>query len=218
MSIRKGSVYIAGNNISIDGDTISYNSNNSLQSVGNINKNIAVGSVDKLFDWVGTTAQYIAQDVETLHPEWICYITDDQGTGVGAVYNVNQADARFFIKNNDTDTTTISSLSMPSDRYETITLLASGNTYTATANGLFTFKMKCGSSSSTKTVTISSVSGKYVEYLVITNNMQSKNQYMTHWVKAGDSITISWDTSAITTADCELTFIYAEGNPSPVNP
>ena len=214
MSIRKGSVYIAGNNISIDGDTISYNSNNSLQSVGNINKNIAVGSVDKLFDWVGTTAQYIAQDVETLHPEWICYITDDQGTGVGAVYNTTQADARFFKKNDDTDSITISSLSMPSDRYETVTLLASGNTYTATANGLFAFKMKCSSAGATKTVTLSSVSGTYTEYIVITNNMQGKNQYMNHWVKAGDVITISWDSGALATTGSELTFIYAEGNPT----
>lgn len=141
MSIRKGSVYIAGNNISIDGDTISYNSNNSLQSLGNINKNIAVGSVDKLFDWVGTTAQYIAQDIETLHPEWICYITDDQGTGVGAVYNTAQADARFFKKNDDTDSITISGLGMPDiTRCEDLTILASNTIYTSPANGWYSLR------------------------------------------------------------------------------
>jgi len=209
MSIIKNGQLIAGIT-PIDSTSVTYNTNGALQSVGNINKNTATGADAVKYDWVGTLSQYTTQDIENTHPEWTCYITDDQG-GIGPIYNAAQSDLRYFKKDVD-DKIIISGLGMPSDRYESVTLLASGNSYTATANGLFSFKMKCGSSSSTKTVTISSVSGKYVEYLVITNNMQSKNQYMTHWVKSGDSITISWDTNAITTADCELTFIYAEGN------
>jgi len=213
MSIIKNGQLIAGIT-PIDSTSVTYNTNGALQSVGNINKNTATGADAVKYDWVGTTAEYVAQDIETLHPEWICYITDDQGTGVGAVYNVNQADARFFKKNDDTDSITISGLGMPSDRYETVTLLASGNTYTAPANGMFAFKMKCSSAGATKTVTLSSVSDIYTEYVVITNNMQGKNQYMNHWVKEGDVITISWDSGALATTGSELTFIYAEGNPT----
>lgn len=213
MSIIKNGQLIAGIT-PVDSTSITYNTNGALQSSGNINKNTATGADAVKYDWVGTLSQYTTQDIETLHPEWICYITDDQGTGVGAVYNTAQADARFFKKNDDTDSITISGLSMPSDRYETVTLLASGNTYTATANGLFAFKMKCSSAGATKTVTLSSVSGTYTEYIVITNNMQGKNQYMNHWVKAGDVITISWDSGALATTGSELTFIYAEGNPT----
>lgn len=213
MSIIKNGQLIAGIT-PVDSTSITYNTNGALQSSGNINNNTATGADAVKYDWVGTLSQYTIQDIEHTHPEWICYITDDQGTGVGAVYNTAQADARFFKKNDDTDSITISGLSMPSDRYETVTLLASGNTYTATANGLFAFKMKCSSTGATKTVTLSSVSGTYTEYIVITNNMQGKNQYMNHWVKAGDTITISWDSGALATTGSELTFIYAEGNPT----
>jgi hypothetical protein len=29
------------------------------------------------YDWIGTQAEYIAQDVQTNHPDWVCFITDD---------------------------------------------------------------------------------------------------------------------------------------------
>lgn len=209
MSIIKNGQLIAGIT-PVDSTSITYNTNGALQSSGNINKNTATGADAVKYDWVGTLSQYTTQDIEHTHPEYTCYITDDQG-GIGLIYNAAQSDLRYFKKDNE-DKTIISGLSMPSNRYEAVTLLASGNTYTATANGMFAFKMKCSSAGATKTVTLSSVSDIYTEYIVITNNMQGKNQYMNHWVKAGDSITISWDSGALATTGNELTFIYAEGN------
>lgn len=32
---------------------------------------------DKVYDWIGTLAEYEEQQIETLHPEYLCYITDD---------------------------------------------------------------------------------------------------------------------------------------------
>ena len=213
MSIIKNGQLIAGIT-PVDSTSITYNTNGALQSSGNINKNTATGTDAVKYDWVGTTAQYTAQNVETLHPEWICYITDDQGTGVGAVYNVNQADARFFKKNDDTDSITISGLSMPSDRYETVTLLASGNTYTAPANGMFVLKGKANSTSTGPATTITSSNEIYCSSIRITSVMGGKIYYLTHWVKAGEVITISWDSSALVQANSTLSFVYAEGNPT----
>lgn len=214
MSIRKGSVYIAGNNISIDGDTISYNSNNSLQSVGNINKNVAVGSVDKLFDWVGTNADYIAQDIETLHPEWICYITDDQGTGVGAVYNTAQADARFFKKNDDTDSITISGLGMPDFMHvEEITILAVGAEYTAPANGWFICTGISGSGN-VGTIQIRSTVNPTLPDMRISSwatGASNRACGVIFPTKAGDTIAMYYGSY---TNDKHFYFIYTEGNPT----
>ena len=188
--------------------------NDTVTSTGNKNKNTASGADAVKYDWVGTTAEYTTQNIETLHPDWICYITDDQGIGVGAVYNANQADARFFKKNDNTDSTTISGLSMPSDRYETVTLLSTGNTYTAPANGMFVLKGKANSTSTGPAATITSSNGIYCSSIRITSVMGGKIYYLTHWVKAGEVITISWDSSALVLADSLLSFVYAEGNPT----
>lgn len=32
-----------------------------------------------VYDWVGTLEEYKAQNIKTLHPEWMCYITNDNG-------------------------------------------------------------------------------------------------------------------------------------------
>lgn len=29
------------------------------------------------YDWIGTQAEYVEQDVQTNHPDWVCFITDD---------------------------------------------------------------------------------------------------------------------------------------------
>lgn len=34
-------------------------------------------SITRIYDWIGTQEEYEEQNVETLHPEWCCYITDD---------------------------------------------------------------------------------------------------------------------------------------------
>lgn len=61
----------------VDGQTISKNASDELQAIGLINKNPAVGVTNPIYDWEGTLEEYEAQNVETLHPEYTCFITDD---------------------------------------------------------------------------------------------------------------------------------------------
>lgn len=89
MSIKQGGVLIAGGGTggggiatNIDNHTITNNSSNEIQTVAKINQNIATGAEPYLFDWVGTLSQYNTQQIETTHPEWICYITDDSAGSV----------------------------------------------------------------------------------------------------------------------------------------
>lgn len=89
MSIKQGGVLIAGGGsggggiaTNIDNHTITNNLSNEIQTVAKINQNAATGAEPYLFDWVGTLAQYNTQNIETLHPEWICYITDDSAGSV----------------------------------------------------------------------------------------------------------------------------------------
>lgn len=43
---------------------------------GTENKNASSSSKVK-YDWVGTLEEYETQQIETTHPEWVCYIIDD---------------------------------------------------------------------------------------------------------------------------------------------
>lgn len=47
------------------------------------NQNNASGALAEKFDWIGTQAEYIAQDIATNHPNWFCFITDDISTDSG---------------------------------------------------------------------------------------------------------------------------------------
>ena len=38
---------------------------------------IATDGADISYDWIGTLAEYEAQQVATNHPDWLCFITDD---------------------------------------------------------------------------------------------------------------------------------------------
>ena len=57
----------------VDNTSISYNDDNNLQVNGVVERNKGIVN----YDWVGTLAEYQEQDIENQHPEWICYITDD---------------------------------------------------------------------------------------------------------------------------------------------
>lgn len=72
-----------------DGTTINKNSSNQLQAIGVINKNPASGATNPKYDWVGSLQEYEDQQIETTHPDWICYITDDTSGGI-SVYTKNQ--------------------------------------------------------------------------------------------------------------------------------
>lgn len=56
-----------------------------------VNQNPDNSSVPYKFDWVGSYQEYQDQDIETNHPEWICYITDDLQGGI-SVYTKQQVD------------------------------------------------------------------------------------------------------------------------------
>lgn len=83
--------YITDDNVisnpTADNTTIVYTANEELQAIGVIDKNTNAPK----YDWIGTLAEYQAQDIETLHPNWLCYITDDMSGGP-SVYTKNEVD------------------------------------------------------------------------------------------------------------------------------
>lgn len=88
MSIKQGGILIAGGGngggvaTNIDNITITNNAQQEIQTEAKVNRNTATGSETYLYDWVGTFQQYQNQNIETTHPEWICYITDDSAGSV----------------------------------------------------------------------------------------------------------------------------------------
>lgn len=132
MSVRQGNSIIAIGNVAVDGDTTSFNANNSLQANGVINKNTAVGATEKIYDWVGTLAEYTAQGVAINHPDWLCFITDDQASDFVDFADINASNFTNAGKG------VITTMGYPDvTRAESLTPLASGAEYTATENGWF---------------------------------------------------------------------------------
>lgn len=82
MTIRYNGSIIAGSGgggANPDETTIDLNSEEKLEALGTVNKNTS-SSIDSMYNWIGTLAEYTSQNIETLHPEWICFITDDVTT------------------------------------------------------------------------------------------------------------------------------------------
>ena len=67
-----------GGSVSIDNVTITENLSQAIQAVGTVNANSSNVSAPNVFDWVGTLAQYTTQNIASTHPDWVCYITDDE--------------------------------------------------------------------------------------------------------------------------------------------
>lgn len=67
-----------GGSVSIDNVTITENLSQEIQAVGTVNANSSNVSAPNVFDWVGTLAQYTSQNIASTHPDWVCYITDDE--------------------------------------------------------------------------------------------------------------------------------------------
>lgn len=88
---------IGSGSIVLDGVTINQNSSNEVQAIGTINSNSASGATAVLYDWEGTLQQYIDQNVAILHPDWICYVTDDIQGGA-SVYTKSECNNRFVLK------------------------------------------------------------------------------------------------------------------------
>ena len=81
-----------------DNSTITLNNNNKLQTVATINANNTVGATNPIYDWVGTLTEYQTQNIETLHPDWVCYITDDFSAQTYDAYSKGQSDNLFVTK------------------------------------------------------------------------------------------------------------------------
>lgn len=192
MSVRQGSSIIAIGNVAVDGDTTSFNANNSLQANGVINKNTAVGATEKIYDWVGTLAEYTAQGIAINHPDWLCFITDDQASDFVDFADINASNFT------NTGKETISTLGYPDvTRAESLTPLASGSEYTATENGwFFTITAATGSAPHT-----------YIRYSANLDDMfrfldwkPSSGGGINVWcpVKAGETVTINYNNGTLT--------------------
>lgn len=48
---------------------------------------------DKVYDWIGTLAEYKEQDIENQHPEYLCFITDDETPVICATRSLDNLDA-----------------------------------------------------------------------------------------------------------------------------
>ena len=92
---------IAGENVIIQGNTISAKGgalgdeitvitteDDKAQAIGVIEKNKSKPK----YDWVGTLAEYQSQAVATNHPDWVCYITDDNTADAYEAYSKTETD------------------------------------------------------------------------------------------------------------------------------
>lgn len=85
----------------IDNITIKPNENNKWEAHAVINKNTTNSATNPIYDWVGTQAEYIAQDVATQHPEWLCYITDDMfNPGDTYVFEQGESASTWYVTHN----------------------------------------------------------------------------------------------------------------------
>jgi hypothetical protein len=127
-----------GGSASADGTTINTNSSDELQAIGLINKNPASGATNPKYDWVGTLQEYETQQVEALHPDWICYITDDVSGGT-SVYTKTEVNNLLATKADSTDVNNA-----------TLTITQGGTTkgtFTANASSNVTIALDAGGGS-----------------------------------------------------------------------
>lgn len=86
--------------VSVDGDTISYNSDNEIQAIGLIDKN----SGNAVYDWVGTLDEYnTAKDAGLIPDSWVCYITDDSLSSTTYAGEIVQVSKTFTTAGNHVD-------------------------------------------------------------------------------------------------------------------
>lgn len=161
-------------------------------------------------NWVGTLSDYNTQQIETLHPDWVCFITDDDTSTLVDCYTKSASENLFAHRTADNLTSAgtqlISSIPMPDwTHYDILTVLASPMSCTAPADGWF-----FGNG------VISSGQGNLnFRYSDTTNYMARLISWVTAGVtsvmfpaKKDDQIVFGYSQS---TTDITLTFIYAKG-------
>lgn len=179
-----------GGSVTTDGVTINTNADDEIQAIGVIEKN--AGTVK--YDWIGTSAEHTAQNVATLHPTWVCYITDDETPS-----NFANVDASNFTS---TGKSTLAGFTMPSDTYTDLALQASGTTYTAPANGYYYLRMIATTNANCGFQMNSGILGINEE--VFQSGAHTGGIIP---VKTGDSVGISYWNSNVEA----FRFVYAEG-------
>jgi len=102
MSIRQGDYIIADSSGTTDNETITTNLGNQIQAIGTKNKNESISAISNIYDWIGTLEEYNTQQIGTLHPTWLCYITDDIEGGE-SVYTKEEVDEGFLATNKITN-------------------------------------------------------------------------------------------------------------------
>lgn len=81
-----------------DNSTIIANSAKKIQAHGTLNKNPnASGNLAKVFDWIGTSQEFVDQNIATVHPDWLCFVTDDVSGTMSGAYTRDEIDA--FLSN-----------------------------------------------------------------------------------------------------------------------
>lgn len=214
-----------------DGITIDLNSNDKAQAIGLINKNEAVGATNPIYDWIGTYAEFTSQNIATLHPDWLCFITDDGG-GVGGIYTAAECDARFSTKTetttalatkanvsadnfNDVGKTLISGLGRFSYRFEQL-VPVSGSLYTAPANGYFVADGILVAAAGNRLYML--LRNKQYMYSVRCGHscfgtLSTYRHYVWVPVKKGDQISVTTESTS-PSPDWNLIFYYADGVPT----
>lgn len=89
-----------GGSVAIDNSTITKNVSDEIQAVATVNANTAAGATNPIYDWVGTLAEYTAQDIQNQHPDWLCFITDDFTAQAYDAYSKTQSDTLLAAKVN----------------------------------------------------------------------------------------------------------------------
>ena len=104
----------------------------------------------------------------------------------------------------------ISGLGMPSSRYTDLTLLASGSTYTAPANGWFYFAKTSSASNQYMTMYVDN-GGTPIFATTMTQALNGGQARCFLPVKKGDVVGVNYDLGGQTRRFC---FVYAEGEPN----
>ena len=78
--------------VDIDNTTITTNQSGEIQAEATLDHN--PNASGPVYDWVGTLSEFTTQNIASLHPEWLCFITDDGGS-VSGIYTAAQCDALF---------------------------------------------------------------------------------------------------------------------------
>lgn len=93
----------------VDDSTTQLDGYNKIQAAGTVNKNASDSASRIVFDWIGTSQQYVTQDIATNHPDWLCFITDDVYGSTTDMYTKAEIDSFLANKANGIGTAVLTS-------------------------------------------------------------------------------------------------------------